>query len=148
MTKTFWYLLLSIKLAPTESEYKKPLQAAFKSNPQAFFKPAFSQTMLAVGAKMWSGVEVAKIRQSISKGSTFEFSMRFFMAKAAMSEVAKDLSESIRLSLIPVREVIHWSEVSTIFSRVLLSKMVSGTKPPMAVIVAFVLVFIIRKRLG
>ena len=48
------------------------------------------------------------------------------MAKAAMSEVANDLSESSRLSLIPVLEVIQLSEVSTIFSRDLLSKMVSG----------------------
>lgn len=66
------------------------------------------------------------MRQSISEGSISEFSMRFFMAKAAMSEVANDLSESSRLSLIPVLEVIQLSEVSTIFSRDLLSKMVSG----------------------
>ena len=55
-----------------------------------------------------------------------------------MSEVAKELSERMRRSFIPVREVIHSSDVSNVFSSCLLSNISGGTYPPIAVIEAVV----------
>jgi len=95
--------------------------------------------------KYISGVDVASITHSISSAATPEFWSRSCMANTAISEVANDLSLSMRLSLIPVLVVIHSSDVSTIFSSVLLSRIVLGTYPPTAVITVDVLILSFNK---
>ena len=92
--------------------------------------------MLAVAGKTMSGVTVAQIRQSISSGDKFCFAINSSTALTAMSLLALPGSRRILRSTIPVRERIHSSLVSTIFSKSKLVSLVSGTYPPTAVIIA------------
>ena len=81
----------------------------------------------AVDAAFISGVAVATITKSISFGSTPLLLIRFSAALIARNDVPLPSSLRIRLSLIPVRVVIHSSLVSTIVSKTLLDKTKSGT---------------------
>src|ERR1041385_4659157 len=109
------------------------LQAACKSNPQAFFAPTLSEMILAVAGKTKSGVVVAQIIRSISIGLIPRFSQSNFTACVAISEVPNPSPFSILLSLMPVRDTIHSSLVSTISSSILFVRRNSGTYPPTAV---------------
>ena len=136
-TITFLYLPASTKLAPVVKANKKPLQAAPKSNPNAFFAPILSPMIFAVAGNTMSGVTVAQIIQSISKGSKCLFLKISSIAFAAISELALPGSLKILRSEIPVLDLIHSSFVSTNFSKSKLVNLVSGTYPPTEVIAAF-----------
>ena len=76
--------------------------------------PTMSQIRFAVDGKTKSGVVVAQISRSTSFGGVPVFSKRPRTASAAMCEVPSPLPFRIWRSLIPVRSMIHASEVSTI----------------------------------
>jgi hypothetical protein len=83
-------------------------------------------TMHAVEGKLISGVMVATIIKSISSAFRPASSRALLAAIVLKSEVACS-SLTILLSRIPVREVIHSSDVLTIFSRSWLVMTFSGT---------------------
>ena len=101
-----------------------PVQAADMSKATAPLFSIFDWTLQAVDGKKASGVAVATTIRSISSGVAFP-SRALRAASAAMSEVVSP--SLIRLSFIPVLVVIHWSEVSTIFSRSKFVRALSGT---------------------
>ena len=136
-TMTFLYLPASIKLAPVVKANRKPLHAAPRSNPKAFFAPILSPIIFAVAGKTMSGVTVAQIIQSISNGSKFFLRNISSIAFTAMSELALPGSLRILRSEIPVLLFIHSSLVSTSFSKSKLVNLVSGTYPPTEVMAAF-----------
>src|SRR5882757_10484516 len=138
ITTTFLNRPLSIYMAPVVSAYKKPEQAALRSNPQAFLAPILSQTMLAVAGNSISAVTVATIKQSISSGLMPLFLQISSATGTQRSEVALPGSFRILLSSMPVRVRIHSSLVSTIFSRSAFVKLSSGTYPPIAVMAAVI----------
>src|SRR5205814_9954278 len=107
----------------------KPEQAASKSNAAARRAPIFRCTRQAVEGKGMSGVIVATMMRSICSAVTAAFFSARKAAAAARSEVNSSLAAS-RRSFIPVREVIHSSEVSTIFSRSALVRILAGTYEP------------------
>src|ERR1700722_14199231 len=144
-TTTFLYRPLSIKLAPIVKLYKKPEHAAAKSKLQAFFAPILSQTKFAVEGKNISGVTVPTISPSVSSGEMLRFLHNSSTAGAHRSDVAFPGSVKILLSSIPVRERIHSSLVSTIFSRSALVNFCSGTYPPIAVMAAVIFWLIQQK---
>ena len=125
MTNTFLCFPDSMNCEPVDNAYKKPEHAALTSKLQAFFMPTLSQTMLAVLGKGWSGVTVPTITNSISKGSMPFFSSKVLTAAAAISELAP--SFMMRRSLMPVRLMIHSSEVSTNLAKSSFDKICSGT---------------------
>ena len=127
ITNTFLYLPPSINEAPVFNAKRNPLHAAPKSNPNAFFAPILSPIIFAVAGNTISGVTVAQIIQSISKGSSFFLRRISSTAFTAISELALPGSLKILLSEIPVLVRIHSSLVSTIFSRSKLVNFVSGT---------------------
>ena len=73
-----------------------------------------------------SGVMVATMMRSSCSGEMLPLAMARKAALAAMSEVYSSVA-AMRRCLIPVRVVIHSSEVSTIFSRSPLVRILSGT---------------------
>ena len=73
-----------------------------------------------------SGVAVATRMRSISAGEIFACSIAFNAAFAAMSLVCSSLA-AMRRCLIPVRVVIHSSEVSTMRERSSFVRIFSGT---------------------
>jgi hypothetical protein len=87
-----------------------------------------------------SGVAVEQMSSSISPGEIPLFLQRSFTASAPMSDVASPSPFSILRSLIPVRDCIHSSFVSTIFSKSLLERISGGTHPLTAVMAAVILV--------
>ncbi|MCJ7630341.1 MAG: phosphate acyltransferase PlsX, partial [Longimicrobiales bacterium] len=82
----------------------------------AFPAPRRAWRSPAVEGSQRSGVAVARMRMSISPGSTPAFAMAVLAASAAIS-AAPSSARPILRSPIPVRSRIHSSEVSTIFSR-------------------------------
>jgi hypothetical protein len=102
------------------------LQAAERSNPQAFGAPILSCTMQAVAGNIMSGVTVATMMQSISVASMPRRSRQTLTASTARSLVATPFSTMWR-SRMPVRSVIHSSLVETIFSRSALVSRRGGT---------------------
>ena len=75
----------------------------------------------------------------------------FIASTALMAKYEAPLPSSglrILLSLIPVLLVIHSSLVSTMSANSALVKTYSGTYPPIAVIAAFILVFIQGAKIG
>ena len=76
-----------------------------------------------------SGVMVATMIRSICDGEMRPLAMARSAALAAMSEVYS-VAAAMRRCLMPVRVVIHSSEVSTIFSRSELVSTFSGTYEP------------------
>lgn len=74
---------------------------------------------------MVSGVTVPTMMRSMSAPSIPAFARAFLAAFVEMSEVFS-FSAQIRLCLMPVRLVIHSSEVSTSFSRSSLVMIFSG----------------------
>jgi hypothetical protein len=89
-------------------------------------------TIVAVVGKNMSGVEVATITRSTSAASTPARSSAERAAGRARS-LAASSSAAIRRSLIPVRSVIHSSDVSTICSRSAFVRTRSGTCAPIPV---------------
>ena len=73
-----------------------------------------------------SGVAVATSSKSISVGEIFACSSAFSAAFAAISLVCSSLA-AMRRSLIPVRVVIHSSEVLTMRDKSSLVRILSGT---------------------
>ncbi len=80
-----------------------------------------------------SGETVPTMITSRSSGRVFAISSARIAAFGAMSEVTSP-GAAIRRSLMPVRSVIHSSDVSTIFSRSLLVRTFSGTYDPVPMI--------------
>jgi hypothetical protein len=103
-----------------------PEQAASMSKAAARKAPSFAWTRQAVAGKSMSGVMVATMIRSICSAVTPARSIARCAARAAMSEVNSFLA-AMRLSLMPVRVVIHSSVVSTNFSRSALVRILSGT---------------------
>ena len=92
----------------------------------AFMAPSFFCTKQAVDGKNMSGVTVATMIRSISSAFTPAASMAFNAALVAMSLVASS-SAAMWRSLMPVRVVIHSSDVSTNLDRSSLVSTRSGT---------------------
>ena len=138
-TTTFLYRPLSISAAPVVTPYRKPEQAASRSNPKAFLAPTLSQIILAVAGNNMSGVTVQQITQSISAGSMPRFLHSSITAGAPRSELPFPSPFKIRRSETPVLVRIHSSLVSTIFSRSKFVSLSSGTYPPTAVMAAVIL---------
>src|SRR5258708_29919127 len=88
MTTTFLKRPLSIYIAPLVTAYRKPEQAALISNPQAFFAPTLSQTILAVDGNNISWVTVATMTQSISSGGIPPFRQISSLTRTHQSDVA------------------------------------------------------------
>src|SRR5205814_4355013 len=112
---------------------RKPAQAAETSRQAAFFAPIFFCTKQAVAGNSMSGVAVATKIRSTSSGLTFACSSACNAAFAAIALVSSSL-EAMRRSLMPVRVVIHSSEVSTIRDRSALVRRFSGTQLPVPTI--------------
>ena len=83
----------------------------------------------------WSGVQVARMIVSRSIGTRPAASRAGVAARTQKSERTSP-SLAIRRSRIPVRDVIHSSVVSTIFSRSAFERIRSGTARPVPAIVA------------
>ena len=101
-----------MKLSATERPKTKPLQTACTSNAAPRLRPRFAWMRVAVAGKVSSGVEVA---QTIMSSSSAAISARASACSAAFdprSEVNSPSSAS-RRSRMPVRCLIHSSEVST-----------------------------------
>ena len=126
MISTFWYVPLSINWRPISSAYRKPVQAASRSNAAALAAPSSCCTMQAVAGKGMSGVMVATMIKSRSAASTPARSSAMRAAAMPMVEVYSS-SAAVRRSRMPVREVIQSSVVSTIFSRSALVRTRLGT---------------------
>src|ERR1022692_2755134 len=107
----------------------KPEHAASRSKAAAFFAPILCCTRQAVLGKGMSGVTVAMMIKLIWSAVTPAIFIARCAALAAMSDVNSSWA-AIRRSLMPVRVVIHSSEVSTIFSRSALVRIFSGTYAP------------------
>ncbi len=135
ITITFLCIPLSTSFAPTCSAYGNPEQAADRSNPHAPFAPSLSCTRQAVAGKNISGVTVATIITSSSLASIPRLARHFFAASTERSLVATPASTMCR-SRIPVRSVIHWSFVATIFSRSAFVNNRGGTYVPTELIFA------------
>jgi len=91
--------------------------------------PSSAWMVTAVAGKVWSGVEVARMMRSMSSGASPASSSAARAARAPMDEVSSP-SAAIRRSLMPVRSVIHRSDVSTSLARSLLVTTRSGRYPP------------------
>ena len=113
-----------------------PEHAALKSYPHELTAPTLSAMRLAVAGKCMSAVTVAQMIKSTSVASMPRFSNNSLTASAPMSDVALVGSLRILRSWIPVRERIHSSLVSTIFSRSALVNTSSGKYPATAVMAA------------
>src|SRR6266581_7885727 len=106
-----------------------PEQAASTSKAAARLAPSFCCTRQEVEGNGMSGVMVAVIIKSICAAVTLAICIALVAACVAKSEVNSSLAAS-RRSWIPVRDVIHSSEVSTIFSRSALVRILAGTYEP------------------
>src|ERR1051325_7452348 len=93
-----------------------PEHAASRSKAAAFRAPIFCCTRHAVEGNGMSGVMVATRMGSSCSPVTPAIFIARCAAFVAKSEVNSS-AEASRRSLMPVREVIHSSDVSTIFSR-------------------------------
>jgi hypothetical protein len=91
--------------------------------------PIFCCTRQAVEGNGMSGVMVATMTRSICSAVTPAIFIARWAALAARSEVNSSFA-AMRRSLMPVRDVIHSSEVSTIFSRSAFVRIFSGTYEP------------------
>ena len=125
-TTTFLHFPVSMNCEPVATAKRNPEQAAPKSYPHAFFAPILSQIILAVAGNKWSGVTVAQMSKSMSIGEIPRFSHSTFTASTAMSLVPNPSPFRMCRSEIPVRERIHSSLVSTIFSKSAFVRMSGG----------------------
>ena len=107
----------SIYCCAVVSAKTNPAHTAWRSN-AGQEAPSRSCSIVAVAGKILSGVVVARIIRSISEALIPAISRAFLLASKAKSQVLS--SVTILLSLIPVLEVIHSSEVSRVCSRSLL----------------------------
>jgi hypothetical protein len=103
-----------IKLLPVSRAKMNPEQAAARSNPHAFIRPALWQTRLDVDGKIISGVTVAQITSSISSGLCTCFFQQSFNRFCSHIGSCECRIFKYSLSLIPIRCIIHSSVVSTI----------------------------------
>src|SRR5919106_1607775 len=115
--------------SPTPIPKSEPAHAASTSNAKALRAPSLACRKTAVAGIGMSGDTVPTMIASSSSGRVLAISSARTDALSAMSEVSSP-SAAIRRSLIPVRSVIHSSVVSTIFSRSLLVRTLSGTYEP------------------
>ena len=106
-----------------------PEHAASISNAAARVAPSLRWMRHAVFGNGMSGVMVATMMRSSCPAVTPAIFMARSAALAPRSEVNSSAA-AMRRSLMPVREVIHSSVVSTIFSRSALVKIFSGTYEP------------------
>ena len=109
----------------TRTAYMKPLHAAFTSI-AAQFKPSSFATIGAEAGHSRSGVVVARTKKSMSPTSSPASAMAFRPAMTP-SETAEP---PIRRSRMPVRSVIHSSEVSSVRESSSLVTMRSGRAMP------------------
>ena len=125
----------STRLAPVSSRpwavrtpYMNPLQAAFRSIDMQVI-PRSLAIIGAVAGAMRSGVVVARMSTSMSLGLTPASFIASVPARTASSRVELP----IRRSRIPVRSLIHSSEVSRVLERSSLVTMFSGRPIPQPV---------------
>src|SRR6266850_1921401 len=107
----------------------KPEQAASMSNAAARAAPILRCTRQAVDGNCMSGVSVATTIKSIWSAVTPAIFIARSAACVARSEV-NSFAAQMRRSLMPVRVVIHSSEVSTFFSSSALVSTLTGTYDP------------------
>ena len=112
-----------------------PLHAAERSKLGTSVAPRASWMKQALAGKGMSGVIVQQIIRSRSLVPTPALSSALRAASMASVTVDSPLVQMWR-SLIPVRVVIHSSDVSRIFSKSALVMTLSGTAEPMPVIIA------------
>ena len=108
---------------------RKPEQAAAKSNAQQPCAPSSRWISEAVEGKGMSGEIVEQMIRSRSVALIPAFSRAWREACTERVEVVS-WGAAWRRSRMPVRSVIHWSEVSTIFSRSALVITFSGKAEP------------------
>src|SRR5450759_3380034 len=135
MTRMFCALSDWIRASAKCSPYRKPTQAAPMSEAAARVAPRFFWTRQEVAGNGMSPEIVPTRIMSRSSGLTCE---RFKAMSAAFVQRSENFSpsETMWRSLIPVRSVIHWSLVSTIFSRSALVRSFFGTAAPVLRILA------------
>ena len=118
--------------AAVTSPNTNPEQAAVMSKATAPVAPNWAWILQAVPNKS-SGVEVARTIKSISAGVIPAIAIAFFAACKAIALKDSDGAASRRFP-IPVRLLIHSSEVSTSWLKTWFSKTVSGVAEPLPVI--------------
>src|SRR4030065_747412 len=118
-----------------------PVHPAPKSRAEALIDPMFFCTIQAAEGKGISPVTVATKMTSICSG-LIPAAFRAFQAAWVAKVEAVVFSSAIRRSLIPGRSTIHWSEVSTIFSRSELVNTFSGTAEPVPIISGYKVIFL------
>ena len=129
ITRAFLYVPDCMKFFAVTRPYKNPVQAAFISKQAAFFAPIFDWTKHAVEGSGISGVTVATMRSSTSSGFNFASSSAFMAASAARALEGVPGFAILRFFM-PVRVVIHSSDVSTIFSSSSFVRTCFGTYMP------------------
>src|SRR6267154_1151922 len=112
-----------------------PEQPAERSNAAALRAPSWSWMMQEVAGIGTSGVTVAQMRRSRSEARTPEARSASSAARVAKRDIGSDSVATWR-SRIPVRERIHSSEVSTIRSRSVLVRTLSGSEEPVPRMIA------------
>jgi len=112
----------------------KPEQPALRSNAPAAEAPNASCTRLAVEGNAYSGVAVATMTRSICEGNTCATSSASRAARMARVAVLSRSPATTCRSLMPVRDTIHSSVVSTTRARSALVSTFSGTDMPQPVI--------------
>src|SRR5688572_3722356 len=122
----------------TTRPYRKPEQAASTLNAGHALIPSFSCTRHATFGKMRSGVVVPTSTRSMSLGGTPAFSSAARPALDARSLVYS-LSAAMCRSSMPVRDLIHSSLVSTIFSRSAFVRTRSGRYLPVPAMREYIL---------
>src|SRR5512136_1966881 len=108
---------------------RNPEQAAAMSKQVAFFTPSAGWMIVAVDGIGCSTVAVARIISSISSGVTPASAMARFPASIARVDTLSSGPTTWR-SRIPVRDMIHSSDVSTMRSKSLLVRTFSGKQVP------------------
>ena len=114
------------------SAYINPEHAALISKQSAFVLPSAACTSHAHEGKFLSGVDVAHIIRSISLASVADISKAFFAASVA-NILKLSFSSQTYLYSIPVLDLIHSSEVSTILLKSIFDNLFPGSCEPIPV---------------
>ena len=129
ITRAFLYIPWARYACAVFSARRDPVQAPFRSKQVAFSAPSRSCTPHATQGMISVGEMVATRIRSISSAFISASSRAFNAAPAAIVTVSSS-SFAICLCTTPVLSRIHWSLVSTIFARSLLSHTLSGAHEP------------------
>mmetsp|Transcript_13503 Transcript_13503/g.36060 ORF Transcript_13503/g.36060 Transcript_13503/m.36060 type:complete len:359 (-) Transcript_13503:100-1176(-) len=129
MTSTFVYAPVCTNCDAVTRPNRKPEHAAVKSKPTADVAPMAAATW-AASPKRSSGLEVARMTRSTSSAATPALSRASLALAMERSEMAAPWAKRWRLRM-PVRLLIHSSDVSTKLSRSLLLTTASGAADPM-----------------